>query len=263
MLAPTRAELDLVSGDLDSYLDGRRVSQILNCSGYTAVDLAESEPILARELNQFVPKKLGAWSVNHQVPLVHVSTDYVYDGLRQGLADESAALDPLGVYARTKLAGERYVRHGWTLRTSWLFGDSGKCFPRSLVGNWLNGKPLRVVSDQTGTPTYAKDLAKWMTLLFASAVPFGLFNAGGDEVVTWYQFAEMILEVYRRVHGIDRAVKIEPISTREWPTAAPRPRNTALDSTKLRTALHVAPTAMVTALTAFAQANPPDFFLGP
>jgi dTDP-4-dehydrorhamnose reductase len=119
------------------------------------------------------------------------------------------------------------------LRTAWLFGKVGKSFPRTIVQAWLQGQPLRVVDDQTGSPTSTVDLARVIADVCEAGTPGGLYHAAGSDAVTWHEFAAKTLEAYRLHHGLDRPIEVEPIQTEAWPTEAPRPANTALDSSKL------------------------------
>lgn len=260
--APTRAEFDLVNADLEAFVGTRRIAAVVNCAAYTAVDRAEQEPILARELNHFWPKNLGAWATKHRVPVVHISTDFVFDGTATEPYAPDAPLNPQGVYAQTKAAGERYITNGWILRTSWLFGRSGACFPRTMIRAWLAGRPLRVVHDQRGTPTFAPDLAGWIAALLRENPPFQTFHASGDAILSWFEFARLAIETYAEVHGLSEPIAIEPIRTADWPAPAPRPAFSALDSTAIH-AQFGPPTPLVEALRDFAERNPPEVLLGP
>lgn len=262
LLTPSHADFDVLTGDLGELFQAHRVLAVVNCVAYTNVDRAESEPQLARDLNQFWPKKLGAWATLKHVPMVHISTDFVFDGQATTPYPPNAETNPQGTYAKTKEAGERYAMHGYLLRTSWLFGTTGHCFPRSMVRAWLSDRPLRVVDDQRGTPTFAPDVAKWIGQLLQKRPPFGTFHASGSEVVTWYDFARQTLQVYREVHGLDRDTEVTPIRTSDWPAPAPRPAYSALDSS-LTYAQLGPPTALDEALRQFAIANPPEIVLGP
>lgn len=260
--APTRDEFELVNVNLETAIGDRRLAAVVNCAAYTAVDRAESEPILARELNHFLPKTLGAWATKHRVPVVHVSTDFVFDGRATTPYSAEALTNPQGVYAKTKEAGERYINHGWVVRTSWLFGNAGACFPRTMVRAWLAGRELRVVSDQVGTPTYASDLAQWIRALLASPMPFGTLHAAGAEAMSWFEFARLVIGTYEEVHQTGCPIHIEPIATKDWPAPAPRPAYSALDSSVVHER-YGPPTPLREAIIQFAEQNPPETLLGP
>lgn len=198
---------------------------ILNAAAYTAVDKAESEPDLAHAVNSEAPAALAALGVR----LVHFSTDYVFDGRLNRPYREDDPTNPLGIYGRTKLSGETAVlnadpRH-LVLRIAWVYGNRGRNFPLTMRRLAAEGKPLRVVDDQRGAPTWCRMIAQATALATLSLdpdEPGGLYHlpAGGE--TTWHGFARTIL---------GESADLTPIAAADYPTPAARPANSVLDGT--------------------------------
>lgn len=213
---------------------------LVNAAAYTAVDRAESEADLTFAVNRDGPAHLADVCAEAGIPLIHISTDYVFDGTKGAPYVESDPVNPLGVYGRSKAAGEgalreRLGRHV-ILRTSWVFGDHGPNFVRTMLRLMREREVLRVVADQRGCPTAAADIAR-AVLEIAERIEdgdaaWGTFHFAGQPATSWHGFAEAILEEARR-HGPVRAERIAPIPTSAYPTAAPRPADTRLDCTQL------------------------------
>ncbi|GMV89654.1 MAG: NAD(P)-dependent oxidoreductase [Chthonomonas sp.] len=230
--APSRGEFDVT--------DPVSVAQIavaepkfdacINCAAYTAVDRAETERDEALAMNALGPAYLAAACLQAGSRLVHVSTDFVFDGTASEPYRTGDPTHPLSVYGESKLEGEGPVlgSGGIVVRTSWLFGpERGGGFPGAIVRAARAGKPLRVVADQVGTPTYAPDLARLLVEMVAQNAAPGLYHAAGPEVLTWHAFAVRAV----RACGLD--VEVQPIATSDWPTAAHRPAYSALDSSSV------------------------------
>ena len=218
-------------------LDAARPDAIINAAAYTAVDRAESEPALAWCVNAEAPATLARAAQHLGVPLVHVSTDDVFDGSQAGGYVESDPVGPLNAYGRSKLGGELAVaslckRH-WILRTSWVFSEHGHNFAKTMLRLALEHEELRIVDDQRGRPTYAGDLADCIVQLLGAsargkAPPTGVHHVGGGAVVSWKQFALFILERAVAAGLVPRVPRIVGIATTEYPTPAARPRNSVL-----------------------------------
>ena len=217
-------------------------SMVLNAAAYTAVDAAEDDAEAATRANRDGPAALAALCAAAGVPLLHVSTDYVFDGLKGAAYVETDPTAPQGVYGATKLAGEQAVlasgARALILRTSWVYAPTGKNFVRTMLNAGLKNSHLRVVADQQGCPTSAEDLAGAMIAIAARILAdgwndrfAGIFNAAGTGATTWHRFAVAIFEEAAR-HG--RAIPtVEPIVTADWPTRAHRPADSRLDCAKL------------------------------
>lgn len=212
-------------------LSKKRHDWVVNCAAFTAVDRAESEPELAWDLNSEAVLNL-AEKIQNGPRLLHISTDFVFDGTKGSPYTEEDEVSPLGVYGMTKLEGERYaeamVDDAVIFRTSWLYGPNGKSFPRTMIQAHDAGKNLRVISDQVGCPTYTLDLANAIRLAMVEGIESGVYHATGKDPLSWHGFAEKTLEAWTGSH-----VPIEAIPTSEYPTPAQRPPYSVLDTSKL------------------------------
>lgn len=208
-----------------------------NCAAYTAVDLAETETALAQRLNAIVPGMLSSLFRDMKWRFVHISTDFVFDGGASRPYREDDPTNPQTAYGRSKLVGEKLILdanpEAVVCRTAWLYGPHGKSFPRSMATAWAAGNPLRVVADQTGSPTSTTDLAKTLCDLAALVPIGGIYHTAGPEEMTWHAFAVRAVEAYQLANGIARPVEIAAITTADWPTPAKRPAYSVLDSGKV------------------------------
>ena len=210
---------------------------IINAAAYTAVDKAEQEPEAAWRLNVEAPAAAARAATAIGASLVHVSTDYVFDGRAGEAYREDAPVNPLNVYGASKLAGELAVRtlcaRHWILRTSWVFSEFGANFVKTVLRLAAGTGPLRIVSDQWGCPTYAGDLAELIGAMASTTesprLPYGTYHATGGPAVTWHAFAERIIEQADRQGILPHAPNVKAISTEEYPTPAARPRWSVLD----------------------------------
>jgi dTDP-4-dehydrorhamnose reductase len=213
-------------------------SVAINAAAYNAVDRAESDLDAAMRINAEGPRVLATACAASGVRLIHVSTDYVFDGEKTEPYREDDAVHPLGAYGRSKAAGEDAVRETapehLIVRTAWLFGVHGGNFLKTMVRLAGERDALSVVADQHGTPTSTLDLARGL-LTAASAIqrgarPWGTYHLAGSGVTTRYAFASRIVTAQARFTG--RAPRIDPVATADYPTPARRPRNSALNSEK-------------------------------
>ena len=224
------AELDITDRTALDAFDWTGITAIINAAAWTAVDRAEeAESILsAWDVNASGVANLACHARSLGIPLVHVSTDYVFEGSTSGLLPIGSEVDPQGVYGITKAAGELAARLApsyYVVRTSWVFGD-GPNFVRTMLRLAKDRDELTVVDDQYGRPTYTVDLAAALIALLHSDAPSGTYHAtGSGDVVSWADFASAILE--------GSSCKVRPISSEEYaqgrPSVAPRPANSALD----------------------------------
>ncbi len=221
---------------------------VVNAAAWTAVDAAEASPEAADRANHLGPGILAQHCRAMGAALVHISTDYVFDGLKGAPYTEADATDPTGVYGATKLAGEAAVRaahpQAVILRTSWVYAQTGKNFLLTMLGAAKRAPVLRVVSDQFGCPTNADDLAAAVLavadrLLSAPATRDlgGVYHAAGQGETSWHGFAEAIFEEASR-HGWPRP-EVQAIATADWPTPARRPPDSRLDCSLLATTFGV------------------------
>ena len=214
-----------------SALSKKNHEWIINCAGFTAVDRAENEPELARDINEEGVFNLAA-RLEHGPRLLHFSSDFVFDGTKGSPYAESDEVNPLGAYGRSKAEGERYAEamteDTIILRTSWLYGANGKSFPRTMITAFEAGKQLKVVNDQVGCPTYTVDLAVAAAEAIEKHLPGAIYHACGKEAMSWHDFAERTLAMWS-----GKPVSIEGIPTSEYPTPAQRPPYSVLDTAKL------------------------------
>jgi len=254
-VAATDVEVDI--GDLaavEAQMATADVTHIINCAAYTAVDAAESDELAAQRVNGDGPKHLAAVAARAGASLLHISTDYVFDGRAREPYGEDAACAPLGVYASSKRRGEIEVletlrdpgasRRVYVLRTSWLFGEGGGSFVATMLRLMQEREQLRVVADQWGRPTYAPDLAEAVLRLLQldpahrrPAATSGIYHFANHGATTWYEFALAILELGRQ-RGLRLATQVvAPITTSEYPVPAPRPGYSVLATDKIEAAL--------------------------
>lgn len=209
----------------------------INCAAYTQVDKAESENMACLRINGMGPGLLAAICKLRGTRFLHFSTDFVFDGLSNQPYKESDHTNPLSIYGKSKILGEqnalRESEDSIILRTSWLYGSQGPCFPRTMIKAWLAGKTLRVVDDQTGCPTYSRDLAQIVVDIVNSPIPGGIYHATGNESMTWRDFAELAIKAYADRHDLKTPVHIEGIPTSEYQTPAQRPAYSVLNCEKL------------------------------
>ncbi|MGQ0445674.1 MAG: dTDP-4-dehydrorhamnose reductase [Beijerinckiaceae bacterium] len=209
---------------------------VLNAAAYTAVDRAEGEPKAAYAANAAGAETVARAAALQQVPVIQISTDYVFDGTKIGAYVESDPLAPLGVYGKTKAAGEAMVRHAnsrhFIVRTSWVYGRFGANFLKTVLRLAREREELRIVADQRGCPTATQDLAE-AALAIDRALgngieAFGTYHFAGDGATTWHKFASAIVEAQAPATGL--LPKVTPILTADYKTPARRPANSELDS---------------------------------
>lgn len=237
--APNLEELDITSpASVSTYLRWpKRWAWCINCAAYTAVDKAEEDSDTAYAVNAIgVAYLAGACSIL-QTRVLHISTDFVFDGTKDEPYVESDPTNPLGEYAKSKLAGEESALHygGTVCRTSWLFGPNGPSFPRTMIRAWKAGKNLRVVADQIGSPTYTGELARVLVdMIELESLEGGIYHISGEEFMSWHRLAERAIISYKKLVGDETDLSIEPIRTEDWPTPAARPAYSVLNTSRYK-----------------------------
>jgi dTDP-4-dehydrorhamnose reductase len=224
-----------------------RADIVINAAAYTAVDRAESEPEAAWAGNCTGPGYLAAACAEAGIPLVHISTDYVFDGTKRSPYREDDPVAPLGVYGQSKEAGDRAVREALhehvILRTAWVYSAHGHNFMKTMLRLASERPSLRVVADQTGSPTSAADIAAAIAAVVRQVAAgnrrWGTYNFAGDGAVTWHGFAEAIFELAAPWRGAPP--RVEAITTADYPTPVHRPANSVLDCTKIGEAFGIRP----------------------
>jgi len=238
VLAPTEQELDFLEPErMAAAVRTTRADWVINCAAYTRVDQAENEPEPAFAVNCAAAGRLAGAVAAYGGRLLHVSTDFVFDGRLARPYRETDAPNPLGVYGRSKQAGEAAVLAALpgatVVRTAWLYGVHGHNFVKTMLRIAGEGKPLRVVADQIGSPTWASDLAGAIAVLVGLGAD-GLFHYANAGRTSWHGFAVAILEEAARVGFAIRTERVEPVTTAEYPTAATRPAWSVLDTEKIQ-----------------------------
>lgn len=230
------AELDITDyAAIVKFIEQYEIDTIINCAAYTSVDKAEEEPELAAKINTEAVANLAKAAAKADCLLIHVSTDYVFDGTETTPYTEKSKTCPVSVYGKTKLAGERAVINSGCfhiiIRTAWLYSAFGRNFVKTIL-HLADEKPeLNVVSDQIGTPTYAEDLARAITKIMRNEERVeheGIYHFTNEGVCSWYDFAKEIV----RLSG--KECKVNPVSTAEYPAKTQRPAYSVLDKTKIR-----------------------------
>lgn len=228
---------DLIA--IESFISQHKIDFIINCAAYTAVDKAEEENSLASKINIDAIENLAKASLKFNVLLIHISTDYVFDGTNHRPYLESDKTNPNSHYGYTKAEAEKIIQKLCTraiiIRTSWLYSAFGNNFVRTMLKYGNERDELKVVNDQVGTPTYAADLASTILNLINvyTSETVEIFNFSNEGVCSWYDFAKEIIEI----KSIN--CKISPIESKDYPTAANRPFYSVLNKSKISETLNI------------------------
>ncbi|MGG2140212.1 dTDP-4-dehydrorhamnose reductase [Symbiopectobacterium sp. RP] len=239
ILATDSAELDItVLAQVTATVSAFKPDAIVNAAAYTAVDKAESEVELAERINAAGPANLADVVAQHGIRLVHVSTDYVFDGNASTPYTEASPTNPLSVYGITKLAGERAVSaaapDAIIVRTAWVFSEYGNNFVKTMLRLGKDRDALSIVDEQRGCPTYAGDLAQAIIALLQQNAAGGIYHYSGDKEVSWFEFAQAIFAVAVQKAVLSKAPTLTPITTAQYPTPAHRPTYSTLAGNKIK-----------------------------
>lgn len=232
-------ELDITRNEeVINFFKSRKIDYCINCAAYTNVDKAESEKELAESVNEKGVKYLAESCKKHNVVLIQISTDFVFDGKQSIFYKENDKTNPLGVYGLTKLNGEiatkKYLENYIIIRTSWLYSEYGNNFMKTMLRLGKERNLLSIVSDQIGTPTYARDLARTvLQFIFDNNNTFGIYHYSNEGVASWYDFAKAIFE------ETSTKIKIIPIKSKDYLTLALRPKFSVLDKSKIKNTLQI------------------------
>lgn len=242
IICPSREQFDLSAEHIEiaPLITATGASAIINCAAYTNVDGAEDEPAAAHRINASAPAALAAAAAAADIPIVQISTDYVFSGDKPSAYVEEDATDPQNIYGQTKCDGERAVaasgaRHA-ILRTSWVFSAGGSNFVRTMLRLGKDRDLLRVVADQRGCPTHAADLADAITVVAAALTSRsqdrGIWHVANGGETTWCDMAQ---HIFARAAELGRQVpRVEGIASSEYPTRAARPANSRLSTARLQ-----------------------------
>lgn len=248
-----RQALDLAQPDtIRSAIAPLAPDLIIHPAAYTAVDKAETEPELAHRINAAAPAQLAQVAEDLAIPLIHVSTDYVFNGQQSTPYREADATDPLGVYGSTKLLGEQNIRDRTQrfiiLRTAWVYGtEGGGNFVKTMLRLGAEREELRVVADQIGSPTWARDIASAIAAFIPNLATehapelYGTYHFTNSGVASWYDFAVAIFEDAQQLGLPLQVQRVVPITTADYPTPARRPAYSVLHCAKIATVLGTSP----------------------
>lgn len=250
-LAPNYTEYNFIFTDVEeldicnhntvaTFIANNNINVIINCAAYTAVDNAEEQQDLANAINHLAVKNFAELAKEYNIKLVHVSTDYVFDGTNHKPYAETDAPNPQSVYGITKLAGEQAMQtinpsNAIIIRTSWVYSSYGNNFVKTMLRLGKERDELSVVADQIGSPTYAGDLARAILEILPQIKneTVELFHYSNEGVCSWYDFAKAIFEIERLI------IKVKPIESVQYPTPAKRPFYSVLNKTKIKEVFQV------------------------
>ncbi len=229
---------------LEKFGKNKKIKWIINCAGYTKVDKAEEETDEVFRINKDGVRNIALFSSKRQIKLIHISTDYVFDGWQEGSAvayREDDKINPINIYGKSKLAGEEEIKkileEYFIIRTAWLYGLKGNNFVYTML-RLLKGRDLvKVVKDQWGSPTYTEDLAgAILKIIEDDSVSYGIYHFTNEGITNWYEFARAIYKKAKRLGLIEKnkKVDIQPIKTEEYLTAARRPKYSVLSKEKMK-----------------------------
>jgi len=232
-------ELDLSSeSSISNYFGNNKFDLIINCAAYTQVDKAEQEADLANQINHLAVKQLASIAINQQAGLIHISTDYVFDGESNKPYLETDTPNPINVYGRTKLAGEKALQtvmpmNALVIRASWLYSEYSNNFVSTMLKLGKKQDELSVVNDQIGSPTYAADLAEAILTIINNKdyqnkeCPTEIYHYSNEGEISWYDFAREIFKI-KKIE-----CEVNSIATKQYPTPSKRPRNTLMSKNKI------------------------------
>ena len=232
-------ELDICNlTAVEEFVQNAGFNAIVNCAAYTAVDKAETDQDLCYKINRDAVRNLAQVAQSNGSKLIHVSTDYVFDGTQHVPYVETDPLCPVSVYGKSKLKGEEQALqncdHVAIIRTSWLYSAFGNNFVKTMIRLGQERESLNVIFDQVGTPTYAADLAvAILQVLNAESFVTGIYHFSNEGVCSWYDFAKKI----HQLSGV--TCKVNPIETKDYPTAAARPHYSVLNKSKIKSTYHI------------------------
>ena len=230
-LSPNRSEFNLCSEDsIRNYILNSNCEAIVHCAAYTQVDKAEDEKDLCIKINATATKHIVKCAKILDIPMIYISTDYVFDGTKDGEYTENDETNPINIYGESKLAGEKYVQEildkYYIVRTSWVFNINGKNFIETMLRLSKTNNQLSIVNDQIGSPTYTKDLSRLLVDMLETS-KYGLYHATNEGYCSWYEFADTIFKL------ANINIDIKAINSNEYASRAKRPMNSKLSKDKL------------------------------
>ena len=246
LIALTRADLDLSQPEMVSdVLDKYTPDIIINAAAYTAVDKAETESSSAQKVNADAVKKIARWCQQHKKILLHVSTDFVFDGKKSSPYEIDDQTNPIGIYGKTKQQGEFFAltecENSYVVRTGWIYGEHGANFAKTILRLASEREVLGIVSDQIGTPTYATHLAEMLWHLLLQKPQQKIWHFSDAGVASWYDFAIAIVNQAEGLGILAKQPIVNPINTMDYPTPAQRPAFSVLSKRATWKNLNITP----------------------
>jgi len=244
-------KLEYLSSDLEvditrieqlrNFVSGKKIDYVINCAAYTAVDRAEDEPDKAFQINAQGALNIAKIAKEKNAVLIHISTDYVFNGEKHGAYTEEDEPKPTGVYGKSKREGEIHIQNilkkYYIIRTAWLYGIHGNNFVYTMLRLFKEKESLKVVSDQWGSPTYTKDLAEAiLKIIKSNSSDYGIYHFTNEGKTNWYKFAEEIYKKAKEYELVTHNIDIIPISIDEYSNKAKRPKNSHLSKQKIKDA---------------------------
>ena len=231
-----RTTLDISDKNaIQEFVNSNNINTIINCAAYTAVDQAEDDEVNADKINHQAVKNIAMLSNEFGIKLIHISTDYVFDGKNFKPYNEDDTTNPQGIYGKTKLDGENIIKeynlkNSIIIRTSWVYSSFGANFVKTMMRLGSERDSLGVIFDQVGTPTYARDLAKAILDIVPNinSEKVEIYNYSNEGVLSWYDFARDIMDIAKL------ECQVNPIETKEYPTPAARPHYSLLNKAKIK-----------------------------
>jgi dTDP-4-dehydrorhamnose reductase len=231
-----RSSLDITDATaVEKFIEANNINTIINCAAYTAVDKAESDEANADAINHLAVKNFALTCKEKNIKLIHISTDYVFDGKNYKPYTEEDTTNPEGIYGKTKLDGEKALLHvspanSLIIRTSWVYSSFGANFVKTMLRLGREKEHLGVIYDQVGTPTYARDLARAILDILPNIKneKTEIYNYSNEGVLSWYDFAKEIMRMAKL------ECKVNPIETKEYPTPTTRPHYSLLNKSKIK-----------------------------
>jgi len=245
----TDREVDITdTAALKNFAENQSIDWIINCAAYTAVDKAEDDIEVCRKLNTVGAGNIASCAKNSNAILIHISTDYVFNGQGSRPYTEDDTTDPIGVYGLTKRDGEISVLennpHSYIIRTAWLYGKYGNNFVHTMLRLMNDRDEVKVVDDQRGSPTWTYDLASVIITLIKTVdsgknIPYGIYHFTNEGNITWFEFAKEIFRLGREQDCITKDCAVNPCTSVDFPAKVKRPAYSVLDKSKIKTTLSI------------------------
>ena len=234
-----RDELDITDKNaVEQFVVNNKIDGIINCAAYTNVDKAEEDVALCYKVNRDAPQYLAQAIEKVGGFIIHISTDYVFDGTNNIPYTEQDKPNPVTIYGKSKIEGEQYVcescKQHVIIRTAWVYSSYGKNFVKTMIKLGEEKPSLGVIFDQIGSPTYARDLAKAIITIVNQGIKPGIYNFSNEGVISWYDFTKHIHQLANIT-----SCKVAPIHTADYPTLAQRPHFSVLDKTKIKNTYNI------------------------